>query len=68
MADVYLAWDQLRNAKMAVKSCAGFGRQSAFFERFSTEANILRQLEHPNIVRLFEFQKEGEIAFLLCNG
>jgi len=66
MADVYLAWDQLRNAKMAVKVLRrDLSSNTLFFDRFANEAKILRQLEHPNIVRLFEFEREDEIAFIV---
>lgn len=66
MADVYLAWDQLRNAKMAVKVLRrDLGSNTLFFDRFANEAEILRKLEHPNIVRLFEFEREDEIAFIV---
>jgi len=50
MADVYLAWDQLRNAKMAVKVLRrDLSSNTLFFDRFANEAKILRKLEHPNI-------------------
>ena len=66
MADVYLAWDQLRNAKMAIKVLRrDLGNNPHFFDRFATEADILRKLEHPNIVRLFDFERDGEIAFIV---
>lgn len=66
MADVYLAWDQLRNAKMAVKVLRrDLGSSPRFFDRFATEAKILRTLEHPNIVRLYEFSREDDIAFIV---
>lgn len=66
MADVYLAWDQLRNTKMAVKVLRrDLGSNPQFFDRFAIEAEILRKLEHPNIVRLFELQREADIAFIV---
>lgn len=66
MADVYLAWDQLRNTKMAVKVLRrDLGSNPHFYDRFAIEADILRKLEHPNIVRLFELQREEEITFIV---
>ena len=66
MADVYLSWDQSRNAKMAIKVLRrDLGSNPHFFDRFATEADILRKLEHPNIVRLFDFERDGEIAFIV---
>ena len=66
MADVYLAWDQLRNAKMAVKILRrDLSSDPQFFDRFATEAKFLKTLEHPNIVRLYDFKREDEIAFIV---
>lgn len=66
MADVYLSWDQLRNAKMAVKVLRrDLSSNTLFFDRFANEAKILRKLEHPNIVRLFEFERDNEVAFIV---
>ncbi|MGD8554653.1 MAG: FHA domain-containing serine/threonine-protein kinase [Anaerolineales bacterium] len=68
MADVYLAWDKRRGAEMAVKVLRRDLIHNAHFSRmFAIEAELLRKLEHPNIVRIYEFQREGDIAFLVMD-
>jgi serine/threonine protein kinase len=66
MATIYLAWDKLRNAKMALKVLhSEMARSGENFRMFIQEAEMLRKLEHPNIVRLYEFNREGNVAFLV---
>lgn len=68
MADVYQAWDNLRATRMAVKVLRRDLAQSARFNRmFEQEAELLRKLEHPNIVRLYEFDKEGDVIFIVMD-
>jgi len=68
MADVYLAWDNKRAAKMAVKVLRrDLADNARFFQMFAKEAELLRKLEHPNIVRLYEFDKDGELAFIVMD-
>jgi len=68
MADVYLTWDNMRAAKMALKILRrDLANDTRFFQMFAKEAEILRKLEHPNIVRLYEFDKEGDIAFIVMD-
>lgn len=68
MADVYLAWDQLRSTKMAVKVLRPGGSDSERrYETFDNEADLLRKLEHPYIVRLYEFNHSGELIFLVMD-
>ena len=68
MADVYLAWDMLRSSKMAVKVLRrDLASNPRFFQMFAKEAELLRKLEHPNIVRLYEFEKEDDIAFIVMD-
>lgn len=68
MADVYLVWDNLRAAKMALKILRrDLANDTRFFQMFAKEAEILRKLEHPNIVRLYEFDKEDDIAFIVMD-
>lgn len=68
MADVYLAWDNLRATKMAVKILRrDLATDTRFFQMFVKEAELLRKLEHPNIVRLYEFDKEGDLAFIVMD-
>ncbi len=64
MADVYLAWDQQRSVRLAVKVLRqDLRRNPKVLQLFHREAGILRQLEHPNIVRLYEFEQDGDAAF-----
>jgi len=68
MADVYQAWDNLRATRMAIKVLRRDLAQSARFNRmFEQEAELLRKLEHPNIVRLYEFDKEGDVVFIVMD-
>lgn len=41
------------------------GRDPAFEERFAREARVLGQLQHPNIVAVFEHGEEGGFFYLL---
>jgi len=66
MADVYLAWDNLRSAQMALKVLRrDLVVSKEFYRRFAREAELLRKLEHPNIARLYEFERSGDIVFLV---
>jgi len=68
MADVYLAWDRLRSTKMAVKVLRrDLTTNPKSFQLFAKEAELLRKLEHPNIVRLYEFEKEEDIVFIIMD-
>jgi len=66
MADVYLAWDNQRTTEMAIKVLRrDLARDDRFYKRFKREAELLRELEHPNIARIYEFDKSGDIVFLV---
>jgi serine/threonine protein kinase len=68
MADVYLAWDTSRGAKMAVKVLRqDLVHNPRFFQQFAKEAELLRKLEHPNIVRIYEFERQGDLTFLVMD-
>jgi len=68
MSDVYLAWDKMRSAKMAVKVMyQDVENPDRFFRTFAKDAELLRKLEHPNIVRLYEFERDGEIVFIVMD-
>jgi eukaryotic-like serine/threonine-protein kinase len=58
-ADVYLAWDKVRHSELAVKVLHHeLARDSRFINMFKKEAEFMRELRHPNIVRLFDFGED----------
>ena len=68
MADVYLAWDSLRSSRMAVKVLRrDLAENRRFTDMFRKEAEMLRKLEHPSIVRLYEFDKHDDIVFIVMD-
>ncbi len=68
MADVYQAWDKLRAARMAVKVLRrDLANSPRFFQMFAQEAELLRKLEHPSIVRLYEFDKQDDLYFIVMD-
>ena len=68
MADVYVGWDKLRSSQLAIKVLKEELLSDArFFRSFSKEAEILHTIEHPNIVRLYEFDRDGNVCFLVMD-
>lgn len=68
MAEVYTAWDNKRSATMAVKVLRrDLALNPRFFQMFAKEAEYLRQLNHPSIVRIYEFDREGDIVFIVMD-
>jgi serine/threonine protein kinase len=66
MADVYLAWDSLRATKMAVKILRrDLANNKKFYQAFEKEAGLLEELQHPYIVRLYEFAREKDVLFIV---
>jgi serine/threonine-protein kinase len=67
-ADVYQAWDNLRSTRMAIKVLRhDLAISPRFFQMFAKEAELLRKLEHPNIVRLYEFEKDKDVVFIVMD-
>lgn len=72
MANVYLAWDQLRTSELAVKVLhSELASESRFLNMFKKETKFMRELPHPNIVRLYDFgiEKRGseKIVFIVMD-
>ena len=68
MADVYQAWDNVRSTRLAIKVLRrDLSINPRFFKMFANEAEILRKLEHPNIVRVYDFEREGDLVFIIMD-
>lgn len=66
MADVYLAWDTLRSAKMAVKILRrDLSENPDVMNAFEREAGFLQELTHPYIVRFYEYGNEKGVIFIV---
>lgn len=65
-ADVYQAWDRMRGTSVAVK-ILDYGDHTTFSPSrvFRQEAKMLKELEHDNIVRLFEIDKDGALMYIV---
>ncbi|MCC6763876.1 MAG: protein kinase [Deltaproteobacteria bacterium] len=63
MGVVYHVRDTTRGRENALKTLAP-GRSEDIVERFLTEAQLMFRLEHDNIVRVYDFGKDGETYFL----
>jgi eukaryotic-like serine/threonine-protein kinase len=66
MAEVYLARDQLLDRRVALKVLfAEFARDPAFVQRFRREAQAAANLNHPNIVAVFDWGEEDGTYFIV---
>lgn len=68
IAEVYKAWDKRKSVHVAVKVLRATSYKGQdFYQYFSREAELMAQLEHPNIVRFYEFCKDGSIVFIVMD-
>lgn len=68
IAEVYKAWDARKSVPVAVKVLrAGSQSGQDFYQYFSHEAELMAHLEHPNIVRFYDFCKDGPIVFIVMD-
>jgi beta-lactam-binding protein with PASTA domain/tRNA A-37 threonylcarbamoyl transferase component Bud32 len=66
MAEVYRARDELLGREVAVKVLSErHSSDSSFVERFKREAQAAANLNHPNIVSLYDYGSEGTTNFIV---
>lgn len=66
MADVYLAFDEERQASVAIKVLHGdLAADPELLRRFRDEAAALERLDHPGIVRLYGLEEADGQAFIV---
>ena len=66
MAEVYRARDELLGREVAVKVLTErFSRDRAFVERFRREAQAVANLNHPNIVSLYDFGSDDSTYYIV---
>lgn len=66
MAEVWEAWDPGLHRTVAVKvMAAGLASDSGFVKRFIREARLVAQLEHPNILPVFDVGEAEGSPFIV---
>jgi serine/threonine-protein kinase len=66
MAEVYKVWDRQRAVYLAAKVLrADLARDQDLLQRFQQEAAVLRELQHPHIVRFYGLERDGPLIFIL---
>ena len=66
MSDVYLARDQLLDRPVAVKVLfPEYAKDETFVERFRREAKAAANLNHPNIVAIYDWGQQGGTYFIV---
>jgi len=66
MGEVYKAHDAVLNRFVAIKTIAGsLGSDDQFRQRFHREAQSAAQLNHKNIVTVFEFAEERGMVYMV---
>jgi len=68
MAEVYDAFSKMHQDRFAVKVLrAEYANNPRFLQSFEDEANHLKTLSHPKIVRFYEFSRDQNIVYLVMD-
>jgi eukaryotic-like serine/threonine-protein kinase len=68
MAEVYKAWDQQRATYLALEVLRQeLAQDNIFLRRFRREAETLKKLQHPNIVRFYGIDRDETLVFMLMD-
>ncbi|MEN8154463.1 MAG: protein kinase [Acidobacteriota bacterium] len=66
MGDIFLAEDESSLRKVVIKNPHSFKKDEESKKRFHQEAEILKEIKHPNIVNLYDFVEwKGELYIIL---
>ncbi|HVE92375.1 MAG TPA: PASTA domain-containing protein [Actinomycetota bacterium] len=66
MADVYLARDTQLRRQVALKILhAQYAGDQSFIDRFRREAHAAANLQHPNIVQIYDWGREDDYHFIV---
>lgn len=66
MATVFKAYQPGLDRYVAIKILpAYYAHEAGFAERFTREAQAIAQLDHPNILPVHDFGKEGDISYIV---
>jgi len=66
MATVYKAYQPALDRYVAIKILpAYFLHEPGFAERFTREAKAIAQLDHPNILPVYDFGKQDDISYIV---
>ncbi len=66
MSEVFLADDLTLNRPVAVKVLhAEFARDPSYIQRFRYEAQAAANLNHPNIVSVYDWGNEGDVYYIV---
>src|SRR4029078_7922146 len=66
MADVFMAHDKLLDRRVAVKVLfPEYATDPSFVERFRREAQAAANLNHPNIVGVYDWGKERRTYYIV---
>ncbi|MDY7078321.1 MAG: serine/threonine-protein kinase [Chloroflexota bacterium] len=65
-ANIYKAFQPKLNRYVAIKVLAPFfADERAFRERFVREAQAIAQLDHPNILPVYDFDQQGDLVYIV---
>jgi serine/threonine protein kinase len=65
MASVYKVWDLEKSVPIAMKVLnPDLAEDKVFLRRFTREAQTLASLQHPNIIRFYGIEQDGEDVFI----
>ena len=61
---VYEAFDKKNNRVVALKILKELGPSGRYRDRLAREFQVCQELDHPNVVKIYDFSFSGDVAYL----